>query len=420
MADPRAESSVSDLADIDLTDGERYRYGFPHEIFTTLRREAPVWWQAVPDDFTENDDEGFWVLSKYDDIQAANRDTELFSALDGPSLHHSPEMRGAMLVSMDGPDHTRQRRLISAGFTPRMVGRLEAQARRWAVSIVDKALERGVCDFVADVAYLLPMHMIADILGIPVEDRESLFKLTADFLQAGDPADPVSREQQRATQVEMFQYAQTLGQQKRTDPQDDIWTILSTIEVETDAGERAALSQIELDFFFLLLTVAGSETTRNAISLGLLALVDHPDQLETLRKDPSAMRPAVEEIIRWSSPVSYFARRATRDTEIRGVPVAKGQRLTLWYPSANRDEEVFDDPFRFDIQRAPNQHLAFGGGGPHFCLGANLARREIAILFEELLRRTRGIEVLEPPTYSVLSIHNPILVALKRLPVRLS
>ena len=221
-------------------------------------------------------------------------------------------------------------------------------------------------------------------------------------------------------QAEMFQYAQKLGQEKRTSPQDDVWTILSTVEVETDEGERAALSAIELDLFFLLLTVAGSETTRNAISIGLLALLDHPDQLETLRKDPNAMRPAVEEILRWSSPVAYFARRATRDTEIRGVPIAKGERVTLWYPSANRDEEVFDDPFRFDIHREPNPHLAFGGGGPHFCLGANLARREIAILFEELLGRTREIEVLRPPTYSVLSIYNPILVALKQLPVRLS
>ena len=419
MVEPRFEPGKSDLADLDLTDTELYRQGFPHEIFTRLRREAPVWWQAVPDDFSGADDEGFWVLSKYDDIQAVNRDSELFSALDGPALSHNPEMRGAMLVSMDGPDHNRQRRLISAGFTPRMVGRIEEQARRWAVKIVEAAIERGTCDFVEDVAYQLPMHMIADIMGIPVEDRQWLFNLTTQFLQAGDPEHPVSREEQLAIQVQMFQYAQKLGQQKRENPQDDIWTILSTVEVETDEGERVSLSELELDFFFQLLTVAGSETTRSAISHGLVALLDNPDQLETLRSDPSAMRPAVEEILRWSSPVAYFARRATRDTEIRGVRIAKGQRVTLWYPSANRDEDVFDDPFRFDIHRAQTPHLAFGGGGPHFCLGANLARREIAILFEELLARTREIEVLEPPTYSVLSIYNPILVALKALPVRL-
>jgi cytochrome P450 len=420
MPDPRADSRACDLADLDLTKVEGYRHGFPHETFTTLRREAPVWWQAVRDDFSENDDDGFWVLSKYDDIQAANRDTELFSAFDGPALGHNPEMRGLMLVSMDGRDHNRQRKLISAGFTPRMVGRLEEQARRWAASIVDDALSHETCNFVEDVAYRLPMHMIADIVGIPFEDRQWLFTLTTDFLQAGDPAQAVSREQQLAIQLQMFQYAQELGAQKRKSPQDDIWTNLSTVEVETDEGERTALSDAELDLFFLLLTVAGSETTRNAISLGLLALLDRPDQLETLRNDPSAMRPAVEEILRWSSPVSYFARRATRDTEIRGVPIAEGQRITLWYPSANRDEDVFEDPFCFDIHRSPNHHLAFGGGGPHFCLGANLARREIAILFEELLARTREIEVLGPATYSALSIYNPILVAPKEIPVRLA
>jgi cytochrome P450 len=420
MADPRSEACATDLADIDLTDVELYRRGFPHEVFTRFRHEAPVHWHAMPESASETKEPGFWVLSKYHDIQAANRDSELFSAIDGPALSHNPEMRGAMLVSMDGHDHNRQRRLISAGFTPRMVGRLEQQARRWAVSIVDEALERGTCDFVQDVAYQLPMHMIADIMGIPVEDRKWLFNLTTNFLQAGDPAYPISREQQLAIQVEMFQYAQELGRKKRADPQDDIWTILSSVEIETDEGERAALSDIELDFFFLLLTVAGSETTRSAISLGLLALLDHPEQLATLRTDPSAMRPAVEEILRWSSPVSYFARRATRDTEIRGVAIAEGQRITLWYPSGNRDDDVFDDPFAFDIHRTPQQHLAFGGGGPHFCLGANLARREIAILFEELLARASEIEVLAPPSYSALSIYNPILVALKELPVRLS
>jgi len=411
--------STTTLDGVDLTDAELYRHGFPHELFSRLRREAPVSWQAAPPGFMGQDD-GFWALSKHEDVQRANRDVELFSAYDGPALGHNPQMRGQMLVSMDGRAHTRQRRLISSGFTPRMVGRLEEKARHWAVQIVEHALERGTCDFVSDVAYQLPMHMIADIVGIPLEDRQWLFSLTSDFLQAGDPENPMTPEQRLALQVEMFQYAQKLGRQKRSDPEDDVWTILSTAEVEGEDGERSSLSENELDLFFLLLTVAGSETTRSAISLGLLALLDHPDQLATLRDDPNAMRPAVEEIIRWSSPVAYFARRANRDTEIRGVPIAKGQRITLWYPSANRDEDVFEDPFHFDIARTPNPHVAFGGGGPHFCLGANLARREIAILFEELLARTREIEVLGAPTYSSLSIYNPILVSLEELPVRLA
>ena len=411
---------MNDIAALDLTDCALYRSGFPHAVFARLRRDAPVWWQAIPAALDECADDGFWVLSRYRDVQAANRDTERFSAFDGPSIIDRPEMRGMMLVSMDGADHTRQRRLISAGFTPRMVGRLEEQMRRWAAAIVADALARGTCDFVTDVAYQLPMHMIADIVGIPIEDRSWLFKLTNDFLQAGDPDLGLSREQQLAIQTEMFQYARSLGEHKRANPQEDVWTILSTIEIETDGGERTALSEIELDLFFLLLTVAGSETTRSAIALGLLAFLDHPDQLEALRGDRGLMPAAVEEILRWSSPVSYFARRATRDTDLGGVRIAAGQRVTLWYPSANRDDDVFDGAHRFDIRRAPNEHVAFGGGGAHFCLGANLARREIAILFDELLRRVRHVEVLGAPKYSALGIYNPILVSLKELPVRLA
>jgi len=408
------------MDDLDLTRGELYRDGFPHEAFTALRRDEPVRWQPFPDGFPGQRDEGFWVLSKHADVQAANRDPELFSAFDGPQLAHQPEMRGSMLVSMDGREHTRLRRLISAGFTPRMVRRLDEQARRWAGSIVDRALERETCDFVQEVAYQLPMNMIGDIVGIPVEDRERVFSLTSEFIRGGDPELGLSAEDHLAMQIRMFEYAQELGRSKRSDPQDDVWTILSTVEVETDDGERTALSEVELDFFFMLLTVAGSETTRDAISMGLLALLEHPDQLETLRRVPGAMPGAVEEILRWSSPVSYFARRATRDVEVRGVPIAAGDRVTLWYASANRDDEVFDDPFRFDIGRSPNPHVAFGGGGPHFCLGANLARREITILFEELLARTREIEALGPPTYSALGIDNPVLVAVRELPVRLA
>ncbi len=401
---------------IDLTDARTFAQGFPHDVFTNLRRESPVCWQEFPEGFPGDHDPGFWVLSRYDDVQAANRDAELFCSYDGPQLAIQPAMRGTMLVTMDGRDHVRQRRLISAGFTPRMIGRLEAQTREWAVSIVERAVERGTCEFVQDVAYQLPMHMIADIVGIPIEDRDWVFGLTQELLQGTDHL--ASPEDFLAIQVKMFEYGQELGRRKRAEPQDDVWTLLSTVEVETDEGERTTLSETELDMFFFLLTIAGSETTRNAISGGLIALVEHPDQLALLRREPGAMRAAVEEILRWTSPVAYFARRATRATEIRGVPIAEGDRITLWYPSANRDEEVFEDPFRFDITRSPNNHVAFGGGGPHFCLGANLARHEITILLEELLARTNDIEILAPPVYSGLTIDNPVLGAVRELPVR--
>ena len=408
------------MNEIDLTDARTFGRGFPHELFTTLRRQAPVYWQSFSPDFPGEHDPGFWVLSRHADVQAANRDTGLFCSYDGPQLSIQPPMRGTMLVSMDGRDHVRQRRLISAGFTPRMVGRLEAHTRKWAISIIEQALERGSCDFVQDVAYQLPMHMIADIVGIPVDDREWLFGLTKELLAGSDTDHVASPDDLSAIQVQMFEYAQDLGRRKRAAPQDDVWTLLTTVEIETDDGGHTKLGETELDMFFFLLTIAGSETTRNAISGGLVALVEHPDQLARLRSDPDAMKPAVEEILRWTSPVAYFARRATRPTEIRGVPIAEGDRITLWYPSANRDEEVFEDPFRFNIGRTPNNHVAFGGGGPHFCLGANLARHEIAIMFEELLARTTDIEILALPTHSGLTIDNPVLGAVRKLPVRLT
>ena len=406
------------LAAVDLTDERLGRDGFPHEVFSTLRREAPVWWQQFPDGYQRAADDGFWVLSKYADIQAANRDPELFTAIDGPSVADNPEMRGMMLVSMDGKAHTRQRKLISAGFTPRMIARLEERARHWAVEIVDAALERETCDFVADVAYQLPMHMIADIVGIPVEDRQHLFTLANNFMQAGAPGTPLTHEEQLALQVEVFEYAQSLGRRKRESPEDDVWSLLCNVEIETEDGEKAAMDELELDMFFMLLTLAGSETTRDAIALGLVALLENPEQLAILRSAPEVSRAAVDEIIRWASPVSYFARRATRDTEVRGVPIREGQRVTLWYPSANRDEDVFDDPFRFDVTRSPNEHVAFGGGGPHICLGANLARFEITVLFEELLARTEQIEPAGPAEYRALGLFNPIFYAIQHLPVR--
>jgi cytochrome P450 len=406
--------------DTDLTDSALYAKGFPHEVFAALRRFEPVKWQSFPQAFVGSHDEGFWVLSKHEDVQAASRDPELFSAFDGPQLSHQPEMAGTMLVSMDGRSHLRQRRLISAGFTPRMVSQLERQIRQWAELIVDRALQLGECDFVSEIAYKLPMNVIADIVGIPLQDRDELFLLANDMLQGDAPNRGMSKDEHLGIQVEMFEYAQNLGQEKRTNPQDDVWTILSTVQVEADDGERTALSEIELDMFFLLLIIAGSETTRNAVSLGLLALLDHPAQLEHLRSESGAIPLAVEEVLRWSSPVSCFARRATRDTQVRGMTIAKGERVTMWYPSANRDSDAFVDPFRFDINRSPNPHLAFGGGGAHFCLGASLARRELSTLIEVLLERTRHIELTGAPSYTSLGILNPILISMQELPVRLS
>jgi len=404
--------TIMHIDEIDLTQTELYRQGFPHEVFTTLREQAPVWRHPETPGFERTGGEGFWVLSRYEDIRNVNRASDVFLSRAGPGLGY--EGSGLMLTDMDGQAHLRQRKLISSGFTPRMTKRLEDLAREWAVTIVEDALARETVEFVQEVAYQLPMHMIADVLGIPKEDRDWLFALTNDMLLCIDPEHPVPESQREALATEVFAYGQKVAARKRETPGDDILSLLATVE-----DERGTLNQLELDAFFMLLTVAGSETTRNAISSGLHQLLAEPEQLEALRRDPSLMKDATEEIIRWSSPVAYFKRTAAEDTEIAGVPIAKGERVTLWYPSGNRDEAFFDDPFRFDIRRERNEHMAFGGGGPHFCLGAHLARREITILFEELLKRTSDIEQIGDPAYSVLGIGNPILMSLGRLPVRL-
>ncbi len=397
---------------IDLTRSELYRNGFPHDVFTLLRAEAPVWRHPETPGFESTGGEGFWVLSRYAEIRDVNRQSDLFLSCSGPGLGY--EGSGLMLTDMDGQPHIRQRKLISSGFTPRMTRKLEDLARTWAVSIVEEALARESVEFVQDVAYKLPMQMIADILGIPREDRDWLFALTNDMLLCVDPEHPVPESQRQTLAAQIFAYGQKITAQKRAKPEDDVLSLLATVE-----DELGRLNELELDAFFMLLTVAGSETTRNAISAGLLQLLAEPAQLEALRRDPGLMKGATEEIIRWSSPVAYFKRIAAENTAIAGVPIARGDRVTLWYPSGNRDGDFFEDPFRFDIRRRPNEHMSFGGGGPHFCLGAHLARREITILFEELLRRTARIEQIGDPAYSVLGIGNPILVSLGKLPVRL-
>jgi cytochrome P450 len=400
------------LDEIDLTRPELYRGGFPHDVFTALREQAPVWRHPETDGFEETLGEGFWVLSRYAEIRDVNRQADRFLSCKGPGLGY--EGSGFMLTDMDGQPHIRQRKLISSGFTPRMTRRLEGLAREWAIKIVEDALERETVEFVQDVAYQLPMHMIADVLGIPLEDRDWLFALTNDMLLCIDPEHPTPASEREGLAAQIFAYGQKIAARKREEPGDDVLSVLATVE-----DELGKLSELELDGFFMLLTVAGSETTRSAISAGLLQLLREPEQLEALRREPGLMKCATEEIIRWTSPVAYFKRIAAEDCEIGGVPVSAGDRVSLWYPSANRDDAVFEDPFRFDIRRHPNEHVAFGGGGPHFCLGAHLARREISILFEELLRRTSQIEQLGDPTYSVVGIGNPILVSPGTLPVRL-
>ena len=408
--------------DVDLTDRALYRGGFPHELFTDLRARGAVLRHPEVRLDRSRRPVRFWAVVRHAEVQEVSRDWQRFSSLDGPVLTPATDLqRGESLVHSDPPTHTRMRKLISAGFTPKMIGRLDdlvVQRTEEVLGAVDA--RDGEVDFVRDVAYRLPMHIIADIVGIPEADRDHVFGLTDTFMRAGDPQTGISDDDAMAAQVEMYQYAAALGTEKRARPADDVWSILATAEVAAADGTPVQLSQFQLDMFFLVLSVAGSETTRNAISQGLLALVERPDDLAALRADPSLWDTATDEVVRWASPVADFTRTATCDTEVGGQAIATGDRVTMFFPSANRDEREFDDPFRFDVRRTPNHHVSFGGGGVHYCLGAHLARREIRTMLTAVLARYQRIEVTGDVTWTAAGPDQAVAVSVDTMPVRLA
>jgi cytochrome P450 len=388
--------------DLDLLDPDTFRDGPPHELFRRLRAEAPVHWHS------ERQGAGFWLLSRHADVVAVSRDHATFSSWEGGVMTPDLDpiglaMNRMMLLNMDPPPHTKLRNLVNRGFTPRQVTRLEPRIRELSAGIVAAVAPAGRCDFVTQVAGELPSALIAELMGIPIEDGRRLYELTERMHSAGDP------DGSRAAAAEMMGYAGALRARKRGAPADDIASVLLAAEIE---GER--LSDLEFDLFFLLLINAGGDTTRNLVASGMLALLQHPDQLATLRGERSLLPSAIEEMLRWCSPVMQFRRTATRDAEIRGQRIAKGQKVVMFYPSANRDEEVFAEPERFDLRRAPNPHVAFGGGGAHFCLGASLARLEIRCLFEAILDRLHEIELDGP----VERLHSWFIDGPRRMPVR--
>jgi len=410
------------VLDIDLTAHDLYRGGFPHELFRELRDEHPVW--RHPHTKLKRAPEGmeFWVVLGHPELQALARDWRTFSSLDGASISPTgDEQRGHTLVSSDPPGHTRMRKLISAGFTPRMIHRLDEQIAVRTTRVLDAAAAMPEpCNFVRDVAFQLPMHIIGDIIGIPEADRPDVFRWTDTIMAAPDPASGIPREDHFLAGAQLYEYARALGDEKRRQPTDDVWSILTTAEVEGDDGEIWRLTSSELDQFFLILTIAGSETTRSAISGGLVAFAEHPEQWDLLRADPAVLGNAVEEILRFVAPVACFARTTTCDVEVAGHQIEAGERVSIWFPAANRDPRTFDRPDEFDITRDPNPHVAFGGGGAHFCLGAHLARNEIRAMFAELLARFPGVEITGPPSYLVSAPEQTIAVALRDLPVRLA
>jgi cholest-4-en-3-one 26-monooxygenase len=313
-----------------------------------------------------------------------------------------------MLINMDPPDHGKFRRLVSLGFTPRMIAKLEPHIRRCAKSIVDGIAAKGSCDFVRDVAAELPLQVLADLLGLPQEDRAKIFDWSNRLIGFDDPEFQTSMADARIAASEVWMYSQAMGDQRRGKTGDDLLTILVNAEID---GEK--LTEMEVNSFFLLLCVAGNETTRNTISGGMLALMENPDQRERLMADRSLLATAADEMVRWVTPVMHFRRTATKDLEIRGQHIKQNDKVVLLYPSANRDEEVFANADKFDVGRTPNEHLGFGVG-EHFCLGNNLARMELRIMFEELLNRIPDIELTGP----VRRLRSNFINGYKSMPVK--
>ncbi|MBI2704743.1 MAG: cytochrome P450 [Actinobacteria bacterium] len=373
------------LSDVNLNDPDVFREERHHEMFRLLRAEEPVYFHPEPEG------PGFWCITKHADLITINRDNQMFSsAAAGINIPDSPmDTVGDMMLYMDPPRHTRYRLLVNKGFTPRMINALETSLKLRSQAIVNSVCEKGECDFVEDLAAELPLQAIAELLGVPQDDRKKLFEWSNKMIGVDDPEYEGNRDEGQEIAAELYLYFNSLAEAKRSDPDDGIVSKLLTAEVEGHT-----LNEVEFDMFALLLTVAGNETTRNATSHGMRALIENPSELEKLRDDPSAERfeSAVEEILRWATPVLYFRRTATDDFELRGKHIKKGDKVVMWHISANRDEEVFEDPFSFDIDRSPNDHIAFGGGGPHFCLGANLARMELRIIFDEIVRRLPDID----------------------------
>jgi cytochrome P450 len=407
---------------INISDPEFWKGSRQHResVFATLRREAPVkFFPEIPlANFPVGP--GYWALTKHDDIWHVSRNPELFCSGKGSNIADLTvelnEFFGSM-ISMDDPKHVRLRTIVSKGFTPKEITRIEEYVKNKAKSIVDKVLQKYGAneefDFVDAIAAPFPLQIICEMMGIPESDERQILDWTNVILGAGDPDFGGTLENLITVALEMFAYAQALGEARLANPTDDLTSVMMHSIVD---GDR--MSSQEFGSFFILLVVAGNETTRNAISHGMLQLTEHPDQKAAWYADfESKTKGAVEEIVRWASPVIHFRRTATRDTEIRGVKIKEGEKVVMWYNSGNRDEEIYENPHQFNIARtlAPAQ-VGFGAGGPHFCLGANLARREIAVMFDEIRRRLPNLVITGEPAY----LQSNFINGIKRMPCRIN
>ena len=394
---------------IDLVSTDVFANGHPWQQYAWLRANDPIHSHA------QADGPGFWAITKYDDVRTVSRQPKLFSSYEAGVMLGEPDEMGLaaqrlMMLNMDPPQHDRFKLLVSRGFTPRNAQLLVERVAELAREIVDDVIERGECDLVHDVAGRLPSGLIAELMGIPREEGERLYELT-ELMHTTDDA-IVSPERRLQASIEMLTYAQTVAERKRREPGDDIASTLVQASVH---GDR--LTDAEFQWFFLLLVNAGGDTTRNLVAAGVQLLFEHPAERTRLMADMDALLPsAVEEMLRYTSPVAHFQRTVMADTVVRGVPLAAGDRVVLFYGAANRDEDVFADPDRFDVGRTPNPHVAFGAGGPHLCLGLHVARIEIVAMLRELLTRIPDLA----PAAPLERLASSFIAGVRTMPVRFS
>ncbi len=409
-----------DLAHVDVASPKVYAEGVPHETLAALRRYDPVHWHPFP-----GTRDGFWLLTKHADVIAIGRDPKRFSSQVGHIAleDREPDALAARqsMIETDPPEHTRLRKLVSYAFTRTKVKEYEEYTRSIVNDLLDKAIAKGEFDWVTEISEPVPVTVLIAILGLPHEDIPMLIELTSEMAAATDSEyrpDPVKYPSEIDPRLLPFgtpaaaavmEYGRQIGEQRRQNPTDDLVSALVHAEVD---GER--LDDREYANFFELFIFAGNETTRTGISQGILALMEHPDQFDRLVADRSLVPTAVDEILRYGTPVIYFRRTATEDIEIRGVPIQAGDRVAMWFLSANFDEDVFEDPMQFDVGRRPNPHTTFGRGGPHFCLGSFLARLEIRVVLEELLARDVRFEL----TGSPVRLSSNFVNGFKSIPVR--
>ena len=391
---------------LDLLDATAFVGGQPHDAFAWLRENDPIHWHEEPNG------PGFWAITRYDDVKLIGRDPATFSSIPGIMIPGGTDTtnpgRGVprMMLSMDPPDHSAYRRTVVPDFIPKAVTAMAPRVVELAAHIIDGVIGKGECDLVTDVAGLMPSYVIAEMLGLPLAEGVRLYDLTETIHSAPESQAPGAGAQ---AAMEMLQYASGVWQDRRANPRDDLSTKLAHAIVD---GEP--LSQVDFGMFFLLLVDAGGDTTRNLVATGLLALLEQPDQLDHLRGDlDGRLNTAIEELLRWVSPVVYMRRTATKTTRLRDKAIGAGDKVVMYYGSANRDSSAFTRPDVFEVDRWPNEHVAFGGGGPHFCLGAHLGRSEIRAMLREILARMDGLRIAQPPEW----LPSTFISGVKHLPV---